>query len=143
MPPWFTGAMERILTETMAPIRADFQDMKDNIRDIKVDIQNMKVDIQNIKDDIGDLKRVQNRLWKLATRVSNVSPLNISPFKLLTTYLKDHNLSAGAGDDAKFEIVPFANGRDPTKDPVGFCHSATFCNELMHFSVNASIIFLI
>ena len=101
MPPWFTGAIECILTETMAPIRADFQDMKDNIRDIKVDIQDMKVDIRNIKDDIGNLKRVQNRLWKLATRVSNVSPLNISPFKLLvTTYLKDHNLSAGAGDDA-------------------------------------------
>ena len=114
MPLWFTGAMELILTETMAPIRADFQDMKDNIWDIKVDIQDMKVDIWNIKEDIGDLKRVQNRLWKLATRVSNVSPLNISPFKLLTTYLKDHNLSAGAGDDAKFEIVPFTNGRDPT-----------------------------
>jgi hypothetical protein len=119
VPPWFIGAMEHILTETMAPIRADFQDMKDNIQDMKVDIQDMKVDIQNMKDDIGDIKRVQDQVWKLATRVSNVSLL-IPPYKLLTIYLKNHNLSAGAGDDAKFEIVPFTNGRDPTKDPVGF-----------------------
>lgn len=88
--------MDRILTETMAPIRAD---------------------IKAMKDDIQDIKRVQGQVWKVAARVSYISPL-ISP---LMTHSKNHNLSAGAGDDASFEVVPFTNGRDPTKDPVSFC----------------------
>jgi hypothetical protein len=108
-PPWFAGAMDRILTETLAPIRADIQDMKN--------------DIQDMKNDIQDMKRVQGQVWKLAARVSNVSPL-ILP--LLTNDSKSHNFSGGAGDNAKLEIVPFTNGRDPTKDPViSFCLSST------------------
>jgi hypothetical protein len=61
VPPWFAGAMEHILTETMAPIRADIQVMKDDIRDMK--------------DDFRDMKRVQAQVWKLAAKVSNVFPL--------------------------------------------------------------------
>ena len=57
--------MERILTETMAPIRADIQAIKD-------DNQVMKDDIQVMKDDIRDIKRVQGQVWKLAARVSYV-----------------------------------------------------------------------
>jgi hypothetical protein len=123
VPPWFAGAMEQILTETMAPIRADIQIMKEDIQVMKNDIQVMKGDIRDMKGDIqvmkGDIraiKTVQGQVWKLAARVSNVSPL-IFP---LMTNSKDHNLSAGAGDDARFEVVPFTNGRDPTKDPVSF-----------------------
>jgi hypothetical protein len=104
---WFTGAMERILTETMAPIKADIQAMKDDIR--------------VMKDDIQDIKRVQGQVWKLAAKVSDVSPL-IPP---LLTHSKNHNLCAGAGDNARLEVVPFTNGRDPTKDPVSFCLSPT------------------
>ena len=59
--------MERILTETMAPIRADIQAIKD-------DNQVMKDDIQVMKDDIRDIKRVQGQVWKLAARVSYVFP---------------------------------------------------------------------
>ena len=88
------------MTETLAPIRADIQVMKDDIRDIK---------------------RVQGQVWKLAARVSNVSRL-ILP---LLTHSKNHNLSAGAGDDARLEVVPFTTGQDPTKDPVNFCLSLT------------------
>jgi hypothetical protein len=98
---WFDGAMERILNDALAPIRADIQDMKDDIRDIK---------------------RVQGQIWKLAARVSDDSPL-IPP--LLMTHSKNHNLRTGAGDGCQLEVVPFANGRDPTKDPVSFCLSAT------------------
>jgi hypothetical protein len=98
----------------------------------------IRADIQDIKDDIRDMKSMQGQVWKLAARVSNVSPL-IPP--LLMTNLKNHNLSLGAGDDARFEVVPFANGRNPTKDPVSFCHSPHICYELMRFSVNASTIF--
>jgi hypothetical protein len=105
---WFDGAMERILTETMAPIRADIQVMKDDIRDMK--------------DDIRDIRRVQGQIWKLAARVSDDSFL-IPP--LLMTHSKNHNLCAGAGDNARLEVVPFTNGRDPTKDPVSFCLSPT------------------
>ena len=47
--------MERILTETLAPIRADIQVMKD-------DMQNMKGDIRDMKDDIRDIKRVRGSL---------------------------------------------------------------------------------
>ena len=82
----------------------------------------MKDDIQVMKDDIRDIKRVQGHVWKLAARVSNVFPL-VSP--LIMTHSKNHNLSAGAGDDARLEVVPFTNGRDPTKDPVSFCLSPT------------------
>jgi hypothetical protein len=78
--------MECILT--LAPIRADIQVMKD-------DMQNMKGGIRDMKDDIRDIKRVQGQVWKLAARISNVSPL-IPP---LMTHLKNHNLTAGAGDD--------------------------------------------
>ena len=111
---WFTEAMERILTKTLALIRADIQDMKDNIRD-------MKDDIQDIKDDIRDIKRVQGQVWKLAAKVFDVSPL-IPP---IMTHLKNHNLCAGAGDNARLEVVPFTIGQDPTKDPVSFCLSPT------------------
>ena len=87
------------MTETLAPIRADIQVMKDDIRDIK---------------------RVQGQVWQLAARVSNVSHL-ILP---LMIHSQNHNLSAGAGDDARLEVVPFTNGRDPTKEPVSFCLSS-------------------
>jgi hypothetical protein len=81
----------------------------------------IRADIQVMKDDIRDIKRVQGQVHKLAARVSNVSLL-ILP---LMTHSKNHNLSAGAGDDARLEVVPFANGRDPTKAPVSFCLSPT------------------
>jgi hypothetical protein len=94
------------LTETLAPIRADIQVMKDDIRDIK---------------------RVQGQVWKLAARVSNVQ---CSPSILpLMTHSQNHNLSAGAGDDARLEVVPFTNGRDPTKEPVSLCLSPTFATS--------------
>ena len=107
------------MTETLAPIRADIQVMKDDIQVMKGDIEVMKDDIRNMKDDIWDMKRVQGQVWKLAAKVSNISPL-ILP---LMTHSKTHNLSAGAGDDASLEVVPFTNGQDPTKDPVSFCLS--------------------
>jgi hypothetical protein len=78
--------MERILAE---------------IQVIKADILVIKTDIQVIKDDIRDIKEVRG----------HVSPL-ILP---LITHSRNHNLSVGAGDDARLEIVPFTNGRDPTK----------------------------
>jgi hypothetical protein len=79
--------------------------MKDVIRDILF-----------MKDDIRPIKRVQGQVWKLAARVSNFTLL-IPP---LMTHSKNHNLYVGAGDsdDPRFEVVPFPNGRDPTKDPV-------------------------
>ena len=61
--------MERILTETMAPIRADIQAMKDDNQVMKDDIQVIKNDILVMKDDIRDIKRVQGQVWKLAARV--------------------------------------------------------------------------
>ena len=77
--------MERILTETMAPIRADIQAMKDDnqvmkddIQVIKNDILVMKDDILVMKDDIRDIKRVQGQVWKLAARVSYVSSFDPS-----------------------------------------------------------------
>ena len=92
--------MDRVL----APIKADIRDMKGDIRDMKVDIQ--------------DLIRQQSQVWKLAARVSNFSTL-IPP---IMTHLKNHNLSLyGAGDEVMLEVVPFTNGRDPTKNPVSFC----------------------
>ena len=76
--------MERILTETMAPIRADIQVMKDDnqvmkddIQIMKDDIQIMKNDIQVMKDDIRDVKRVQGQVWKLAARVSCFFPWSL------------------------------------------------------------------
>ena len=108
------------MTETMAPIRADIQVMKD--------------DIQVSKDEIRDIKRVQGQVWNLAAKVFNVSPL-VPP---LMTHSKNRNLSAGVGDDTGLEVVPFTNGRDPTKDPVSFCLSH-IRYELMPFS--ASTIF--
>jgi hypothetical protein len=101
------------MERTMAPIRADIRDMKGDIRDIK---------------------RLQGQVWKLATRVSNFSTL-IPP---IMTHSKNHNLSAGAGDDAMLEVVPFTNGRDPTKDPVSFCFSSTSAMSLCAFLLEQS-----
>ena len=70
--------MERILTETMAPIRADIQAMKDDNQVMKDDIQVIKNDILVMKDDIRDIKRVQGQVWKLAARVSYVSSFDPS-----------------------------------------------------------------
>jgi hypothetical protein len=115
VPPWFNGAMELILNETMERI------LNETIAPIRADIQDMKTDIRNMKDDIQEIKRVQGHVWKQASRVFNISPL-IPP---LMTHWKIHNISTGAGDGASFEVVPFTNGRDPTKDPVSFCLSPT------------------
>ena len=71
-----------------------------------------------IRADIQDIKRVRGQVWKLAARVSLLIPS-------LMTHSKNHNLSAGAGDDAGLEVVPFTTGQDPTKDPVNFCLSLT------------------
>ena len=70
--------MERILTETMAPIRADIQAMKDDNQVMKDDIQVIKNDILVMKDEIRDIKRVQGQVWKLAARVSYVSSFDPS-----------------------------------------------------------------
>jgi hypothetical protein len=103
--------MGHILTETLALIRAD--------------VQVVKGGIQVMKDDIWDIKRVQGQVWRLAARVSNVSSL-ILP---LMTHSKNHSLSAGAGDDTRFEVVPFTNGQDPTKEPLNsFVGSCPFVN---------------
>jgi len=107
-PLWFAGAMERILTETLAP---DIQVMKDDIQLESGDAEplwfagamerilteTLAPDIQVIKDNIRDIERVQGDVWRLAA--------------------KTHNLSAGGGDYARLEVVPFRNGQDPTKDP--------------------------
>lgn len=107
MPPWFNGAMENILGEYLAPIRGD---------------------LQILKDDVRDIKRVQCHIWKLAAKVSNVFPM-VPPLiiliKMIHSNLKYQNMSAGAGDDAILEVVPFSNGQDPTKEPVCFCSSST------------------
>ena len=89
MPLWFNGAMENMLGQYLAPIRADLQILKDDIQTLKNDVQIMKDDfqimkddiqilkgdIQILKDDVRDIKRVQCHVWKLAAKVSNVFPM--------------------------------------------------------------------
>ncbi|KAF8889200.1 hypothetical protein CPB84DRAFT_1455075 [Gymnopilus junonius] len=75
-PAWFTAAMNRILDEQLAPIKADIRTLKD--------------DVHGLKGELSSVRRIA-----------------------AITY----NMSAGTGDEAGFEIVPFPNGQDPTKAP--------------------------
>jgi hypothetical protein len=85
VPPWFNGAMEHVLAEALAPIRADLQVLKDDVQVLKDDFQIMKNDLQVVKGDIqvvkGNVqvvKEVQSNVWKFTSRVSNVFP-SITP----------------------------------------------------------------
>lgn len=123
MPLWFNAAMEHILADALAPV----------IEHILADaLAPIRADLEVLKDDMRFVKRVQCQVWKLAAKVSNVFP-SIPP--LLMIYSKNHNLAAGMGEDAKLEVVPFSNGQDPTKDPVGFfLPFSHICYELIHFA---------
>jgi hypothetical protein len=128
VPPWFNGAMELLLE----PIKADLQVLKDDVQVLKDDLQVLKGDMQVVKGDLRVVKAVQSNVWKFTSRVSNVFP-SIPLNFLLMIHFKDHNLSAGVGEDAKLEVVPFTNGQDPTKAPVGF-----FCLSPTSESANTS-----
>jgi hypothetical protein len=75
VPSWFAGAVEHILAPIIRDMKDDIGDMKDNIGDMKDNIRVMKDDIRIMKVDILDVKRVQDQVWKLAAKVSNISPL--------------------------------------------------------------------
>ena len=75
---------------------------------IRNDLNQLRADFNEMKATLADVRR-------MAALVENF--IQPSPW-FLTDTMQTRNGSAGTGRDARLEVVPFANGDDPTRAPV-------------------------